>query len=134
MTTMENTENTNETAVKKISIQDLRNENLRNNVQEGQSIEIGDTVQVDVRIIEGDKERVQAFQGVVIAKNGSGIAATITVRRVSHGQGVERIFPVHSPRIAAFKVIRKGDVRRSKLYYLRGAIGAAAKIKEKRDR
>lgn len=118
---------------KNITIEDLRNENLKNNVPEGQSIEIGDTVQADVKIIEGDKERIQAFQGVVIAKSGSGIAATITLRRVTHGQGVERIFPVHSPRIAGFKVIRKGAVRRAKLYYLRGAVGNAAKIKEKRD-
>ncbi len=124
---MENTEK------KKITIEDLRKENLRNNLPEGQSIEIGDTVQADVKIIEGDKERVQAFQGVVIAKSGEGISATITLRRVTHGQGVERIFPVHSPRIAGFKVIRKGAVRRAKLYYLRDAVGNAAKIKEKRD-
>lgn len=116
-----------------ITIEDLRNENLKNNVAEGQSIEIGDTVQADVKIIEGDKERIQAFQGIVIAKSGSGIATTITLRRVTHGQGVERIFPIHSPRIAGFKVVRKGLVRRAKLYYLRGAVGNAAKIKEKRD-
>ncbi len=132
---MENTENTNEKAEKKtISIQALRNENLRNNVEEGKTMEVGDTVQADVKIIEGDKERIQAFQGVVIAISGSGIAETVTLRRVSHGQGVERIFPIHSPRIAGFKVIRKGKVRRAKLYYLRGAVGAAAKIKEKRER
>ena len=124
---MENTEK------KKITIEDLRKENLRNNVAEGQSIDVGDTVQADVKIIEGDKERIQAFQGVVIAKAGDGISETITLRRVTHGQGVERIFPVHSPRIAGFKVIRKGAVRRAKLYYLRGAVGNAAKIKEKRD-
>ena len=124
---MENTEK------KKITIEDLRKENLRNNIPEGQSIDIGDTVQADVKIIEGDKERIQAFQGVVIAKAGDGIAATVTLRRVTHGQGVERIFPIHSPRIAGFKVIRKGAVRRAKLYYLRGAVGNAAKIKEKRD-
>ncbi len=124
---MENTEK------KKITIEDLRRENLRNNVAEGQSIDVGDTVQADVKIIEGDKERIQAFQGVVIAKAGDGISETITLRRVTHGQGVERIFPVHSPRIAGFKVIRKGAVRRAKLYYLRGAVGNAAKIKEKRD-
>ncbi len=124
---MENTEK------KKITIEALRRENLRNNVAEGQSIDVGDTVQADVKIIEGDKERIQAFQGVVIAKAGDGISETITLRRVTHGQGVERIFPVHSPRIAGFKVIRKGAVRRAKLYYLRGAVGNAAKIKEKRD-
>ncbi|MBQ7650415.1 MAG: 50S ribosomal protein L19 [Victivallales bacterium] len=124
---MENTEK------KKITIEELRQENLRNNIPEGQSIDIGDTVQADVKIIEGDKERIQAFQGVVIAKAGDGIAATVTLRRVTHGQGVERIFPIHSPRIAGFKVIRKGAVRRAKLYYLRDAVGNAAKIKEKRD-
>ena len=124
---MENTEK------KKITIEDLRRENLRNNVPEGQSIDVGDTVQADVKIIEGDKERIQAFQGIVIAKAGDGISETITLRRVTHGQGVERIFPVHSPRIAGFKVIRKGAVRRAKLYYLRDAVGNAAKIKEKRD-
>ena len=118
---------------KKITIEELRMENLKNNVPEGQKIEVGDTVQADVKIIEGDKERVQAFQGVVIAMAGEGIAQTITLRRVSHGQGVERILPVHSPRIAGFKVIRKGAVRRAKLYYLRDAVGNAAKIKEKRD-
>ena len=125
---MENKESTKKTSVMEM----LRNENLRNNVQEGQQIEVGDTVQVNVKIIEGDKERIQAFQGIVIANDGSGISETITVRRVSHGQGVERIFPVHSPRIAGFKVIRKGLVRRAKLYYLRDQVGKDAKIKERR--
>jgi len=124
----ENKENKNNTPV----IEILRNENLKNNVPEGEAMEIGDTVQVNVKIIEGDKERVQAFQGIIIAKSGAGIAATITVRRVSHGQGIERIFPIHSPRIAGFKVTRKGLVRRSKLYYLRDQVGNGAKIKEKR--
>ena len=130
---MENTEN-KETKTNTPIIEMLRQENLKANVPEGQQIEIGDTVQANVKIIEGDKERVQAFQGVVIAKAGVGIAETITIRRVSHGQGVERIFPVHSPRIDGFKIIRKGSVRRAKLYYLREAVGNAAKIKEKRDK
>ena len=130
---MENTEN-KETKTNTPIIEMLRQENLKANVPEGQQIEIGDTVQANVKIIEGDKERVQAFQGVVIAKSGVGVAETITLRRVSHGQGVERIFPVHSPRIDGFKIIRKGSVRRSKLYYLRNAVGNAAKIKEKRDK
>ena len=125
---MENKESTQKTSV----IEMLRNENLRNNVPEGQQIEVGDTIQVSVKIIEGDKERIQAFQGVVIARSGSGIAETVTVRRVSHGQGVERIFPLHSPRIAEFKVVRKGLVRRAKLYYLRTQVGKDAKIKERR--
>ena len=130
---MENTEN-KETKINTPIIEMLRQENLKANVPEGQQIEIGDTVQANVKIIEGDKERVQAFQGVVIAKAGVGIAETITIRRVSHGQGVERIFPVHSPRIDGFKIIRKGSVRRAKLYYLREAVGNAAKIKEKKEK
>lgn len=132
---MENNEAENKEIKSNIpAIEILRNENLKNNVKEGQSMDIGDTVQVSVKIIEGDKERIQAFQGVVIAKSGVGIAATVTLRRVSHGQGVERIFPIHSPRIAGFNVVRKGLVRRSKLYYLRDQVGNGAKIKEKRDK
>ena len=130
---MENTEN-KETKTNTPIIEMLRQENLKANVPEGEKIEIGDTVQANVKIIEGDKERVQAFQGVVIAKAGVGIAETITLRRVSHGQGVERIFPVHSPRIDGFKIIRKGAVRRAKLYYIREAVGNAAKIKEKKEK
>ena len=80
---------------------------------------IGDTVRVDVKIREGDRERIQAFEGTVIAKRGSGVAETFTVRRVSYGVGVERVFPLHSPNVADVKVVRYGKVRRSKLYYLR---------------
>ncbi len=123
----------NETKQKTSVIEMLRNENLRNSLPEGERLEVGDTVQVSVKIIEGDKERIQAFQGTVIAISGSGIAETVTVRRISHGQGVERIFPLHSPKVAAFKIVRKGLVRRAKLYYLRKQVGAAAKIKERRD-
>ena len=123
----------NETKQKTSVIEMLRNENLRNSLPEGERLEVGDTVQVSVKIIEGDKERIQAFQGTVIAISGSGIAETVTIRRISHGQGVERIFPIHSPKVAAFKIIRKGLVRRAKLYYLRKQVGAAAKIKERRD-
>ena len=123
----------NETKQKTSVIEMLRNENLRNSLPEGERLEVGDTVQVSVKIIEGDKERIQAFQGTVIAISGSGIAETVTVRRISHGQGVERIFPIHSPKVAAFKIVRKGLVRRAKLYYLRKQVGAAAKIKERRD-
>ena len=82
-------------------------------------IAIGDTVRVDVKIREGDRERIQAFEGTVIAKRGSGVTETFTVRRVSYGVGVERVFPVHSPNVAEVKVIRHGKVRRSKLYYLK---------------
>ena len=123
----------NETKQKTSVIEMLRNENLRNSLPEGERLEVGDTVQVSVKIIEGDKERIQAFQGTVIALSGSGIAETVTIRRISHGQGVERIFPLHSPKVAAFKIVRKGLVRRAKLYYLRKQVGAAAKIKERRD-
>ena len=92
--------------------------------------EIGDTVRVDVNIREGERERIQAFEGTVIAKKGSGISETFTVRRVSYGVGVERVFPSHSPNVKAVKVIRRGLVRRSKLYYLRDKVGKAAKVKE----
>ena len=92
--------------------------------------EIGDTVRVDVKIREGDRERIQAFEGTVIAKKGSGVAETFTVRRVSYGVGVERVFPLHSPNVAAVTVVRHGKVRRSKLYYLRDRVGKAAKVKE----
>ena len=93
-------------------------------------IAIGDTVRVDVKIREGDRERIQAFEGTVIAKRGSGVTETFTVRRISYGVGVERVFPVHSPNVAEVKVIRHGKVRRSKLYYLRDRVGKAAKVKE----
>ena len=95
-------------------------------------VEVGDYVRVNVLIREGDKERIQAFEGVVIAKKNGGIRETFTVRRLSYGVGVERTFPVHSPKIANITVIRKGKVRRAKLYYLRGRTGKAAKIKEVR--
>ncbi len=94
------------------------------------AFEIGDTVRVDVKIREGERERIQAFEGTVIAEKGSGISKTFTVRRVSYGVGVERVFPVHSPNVAAVKVIRHGKVRRNKLYYLRDRVGKAAKVKE----
>ncbi|MBE6770886.1 MAG: 50S ribosomal protein L19 [Ruminococcaceae bacterium] len=94
------------------------------------AIEVGDTVKVSVKIREGDKERIQAFEGTVIACKGSGVSATFTVRRVSYGVGVERVFPVHSPNVAKVEVIRHGRVRRSKLYYLRDRVGKAAKVKE----
>lgn len=93
-------------------------------------IEIGDTVTVQVKIREGEKERLQAFEGTVIARKGSGISETFTVRRLSYGVGVERVFPIHSPNVASVSVVRKGHVRRAKLYYLRGRVGKAAKVKE----
>ncbi len=93
----------------------------------------GDTVRVDVRVIEGGRERIQAFEGVVIARKGGGIRETFTVRKISFGVGVERIFPVHAPIIEKIEVLRRGDVRRAKLYYLRDRVGKATRIKEKRD-
>jgi len=93
----------------------------------------GDTVRVHVRVIEGGRERTQAFEGVVIARKGGGIRETFTVRKISFGVGVERIFPVHAPIIQAIEVLRRGDVRRAKLYYLRDRVGKATRIKEKRD-
>ena len=94
------------------------------------SFNVGDTVRVDVNIKEGNRERIQAFEGTVIAKRGSGVSETFTVRRISYGVGIERVFPVNSPNVAAVKVIRRGKVRRSKLYYLRDRVGKAAKVKE----
>ena len=94
------------------------------------AIEIGDTVKVHVKIREGDKERIQLFEGTIIAIKGSGISKTFTVRRLSYGVGVERVFPVHSPNVAKVEVVRHGRVRRSKLYYLRDRVGKAAKVKE----
>jgi large subunit ribosomal protein L19 len=94
----------------------------------------GDTVSVHVKVIEGDKERVQVFSGVCIQKRGSGINSTFTVRKISNGIGVERIFPLHSPRIDKIELVRIGRVRRAKLYYLRQLEGKAARIKEKRQK
>jgi len=93
---------------------------------------IGDTVRIMVRVVEGNKEREQAFQGVVIKQKGGGAGETFTVRKISGGIGVERVFPVHSPNIKSVKVVRRGHVRRAKLYYLRDRVGKAARIKEKR--
>lgn len=104
--------------------------NLRDDTPE---FAAGDTVKVHVRVVEGSRERVQVFQGVVISRRGSGVSESFTVRKVSFGVGVERTFPLHSPVIAKIEVATRGDVRRAKLYYLRDRIGKAAKVKEKRD-
>ncbi len=93
----------------------------------------GDTVRVHVRVLEGGRERTQAFEGTVIARKGGGIRETFTVRKISFGVGVERIFPVHAPIIDHIEVVRRGDVRRAKLYYLRDRVGKSTRIKEKRD-
>jgi large subunit ribosomal protein L19 len=94
----------------------------------------GDTLKVNVRVREGDKERVQAFEGVCIARGGRGVSATFTVRKISNGVGVERIFPTHSPMLADVSVVRRGRVRRAKLFYLRELTGKASRIKEKKVR
>ena len=94
------------------------------------AIAVGDTVRVQVKVVEGNRERLQAFEGTVIAKRNGGIRETFTVRRVSYGVGVERTFPVHSPRVDSIEIIRHGKVRRAKLYYLRSLQGKAAKIRE----
>lgn len=94
-------------------------------------IPVGATVKVHVKIREGEKERIQTYEGIVIAKNNGGIAETITVRRIAYGVGVERVFPVHSPNVAKIEVLSLGKARRSKLYYLRDRVGKAAKLKQK---
>ena len=94
-------------------------------------LRIGDTLKISVKVVEGQRERIQVFEGYLIAKKGGGLSETITVRRVSYGIGVERTFPIHSPRIDKIEVARHGQVRRSKLYYLRDRVGKAARIKEK---
>ena len=105
----------------------INQENLKSSLPE---FAVGDTVKVMVKVIEGDRERLQAFEGICIAKKNGGISETFTVRRLSFGIGVERTFPLHSPKITKVDVVRKGKVRRAKLYYLRGRTGKAAKVKE----
>ena len=107
----------------------INQEQLRDDVPEFRA---GDTVRVHARIVEGSRERIQLFEGVVIKRKGAGIQATYTVRKISNGVGVERIFPLHSPRVAKIYVIRQGRVRRAKLYYLRELNGKAARIPERR--
>ncbi len=92
----------------------------------------GDTVRVHLKVVEGGRERIQAFEGVVISRKGGGLRETFTVRRIAHGVGVERTFPLHSPRVDRIDVVRKGKVRQAKLYYLRGKIGREARVKEMR--
>ena len=94
----------------------------------------GDTIKVGVKVVEGERTRVQAFEGVCIARRGSGVSATFTVRKISNGVGVERIFPDHSPMLESINVVRRGRVRRAKLFYLRGVTGKSARIKEKKVR
>ncbi|NCA98306.1 MAG: 50S ribosomal protein L19 [Clostridia bacterium] len=106
----------------------IENEQLRSDLPK---VEIGDYVKVHLKIKEGNRERVQIFEGTIIAKKGAGLTETMTVRRLSYGVGVERILPVHSPKIDKIDIVRKGKIRRAKLYYLRDRVGKAAKVKEK---
>ena len=109
-------------------IKELNKETLAREVP---VVKIGDTVRVHVKVKEGSRERIQVFEGTVIAKKHGGIEETITVRRISYGVGVEKVFPIHSPSIDHIEVVRNGKVRRAKLYYLRGRVGKSAKVKEK---
>lgn len=108
-------------------IEQINNENIKKEVPK---FNVGDTVRVSVKVVEGTRERIQAYEGIVIAKRSGGISETFTVRRISFGVGVERTFPLHSPKITDIKVVKKGAVRRAKLYYLRELTGKAAKVKE----
>ncbi len=112
-------------------LKSIENEQIRTDLPK---LEIGDFIKVHAKIKEGNRERIQVFEGTVIAIKGSGLKETFTVRRVSYGVGVERVFPVNSPRIDHIDVVRKGVVRRAKLYYLRDRVGKAAKVKERLDR
>ncbi len=109
-------------------IKALEQEQLRSDLP---VVSIGDYVKVHLKVKEGNRERIQIFEGTVIAKKGSGLKETFTVRRLSYGVGVERILPVHSPKISAIEIVRKGKIRRAKLYYLRDRVGKAAKVREK---
>ena len=109
-------------------IKELNKETLKNEVAK---VDIGDTVRVHIKVKEGSRERIQVFEGIVIAEKHGGIEKTITVRRLSYGVGVEKVFPVYSPSIDKIEVVRHGNVCRAKLYYLRGRVGKAAKVKEK---
>jgi large subunit ribosomal protein L19 len=111
-------------------LQAVENAHVRDDIPEFRA---GDNVKVHVRVVEGGRERIQVFEGVVLARNGTGPRATFTVRKLSFGVGVERVFPVHAPIISRIEVVRRGDVRRSKLYYLRDRVGKSARIKELRD-
>lgn len=112
-------------------IDSINKENMREDIPE---FIAGDTVRLKVKVVEGGKERFQQYEGVVISRKGSGVTETFTVRKFSHGVGIERTFPLHSPLIQEFEVLRKGDVRRAKLYYLRDRKGKRARIKEKKGK
>ena len=109
-------------------IKSIEHEQLKNKIPE---LKVGNTVRVHVRIKEGNKERIQVFEGIIIKVQGGGVNQTFTVRKTSYGVGVERVFPIHSPNVKGVKLVRKGHVRRAKLYYLRDRVGKAAKLREK---
>ena len=111
-------------------IREIENEQLKANVPD---FSIGDYVKVHVKVKEGNRERIQIFEGTVIARKGESVKETFTVRRISYGVGVERVFPVHSPKVANVEIVRRGKVRRAKLYYLRNRVGKAARVKVKLD-
>jgi len=111
------------------AVREIEKEALKDKIVD---FKIGDTVRVEVEIVEGDRTRTQPFEGIVIARKGAGPRETFTLRRIASGVGVERTFPLHSPRLARFKVVRRGDVRRAKLYYLRRKVGKKARVKEGR--
>ena len=111
-----------------IIIQDLESEQLKKEIPD---FRVGDTIRVHIRIVEGDKERTQVFAGTVIARKGGGLSETFTLHRISYGEGVERVFVLHSPRVGKIEIVKRGRVRRSKLYYLRGRSGKAAKVQER---
>ena len=109
-------------------IKQIEQENMKEKVPQ---FNVGDTVRVSVKVVEGNKERLQAYEGIVIARKHDGVGESFTVRRLSYGVGVERVFPLHSPRVANVEVVKEGRVRRAKLYYMRGRTAKAAKVKEK---
>lgn len=109
-------------------LEKIENENLRNDIPE---FAIGDTVRADLKVVEGGKERIQSFTGMVIARNGRGINDAMTLRRIAFGQGIERVIPLHSPKLAKLDVVRRARTRRSKLYYIRSKRGRAARLKER---
>jgi large subunit ribosomal protein L19 len=111
-----------------LDIKVIEQEQLRSDIPD---FRVGDTVRVNVKVVEGNRERVQAFEGVVIARKGGSVNESFTVRRVSYGIGVERVFPLHSPRLDSIQVVRRGKVRKAKLYYLRNRVGKAAKVRER---
>ena len=115
-------------------IQQLEQEQIARLAKQVPDFQPGDTVQVNVKVVEGDRARVQAYEGVCIARSGGGLNESFTVRKISYGEGVERVFPVHSPMIDSIKVVRRGKVRRAKLYYLRGRRGKSARITERAGR